>query len=179
MSVEPLYAPTATVIQLAVQVPELELDFAKYSYGFVRRQRWKNDVEWFNADSFQVMPQQLLRIEQFVITRDHWTLDEINTIENLFDAVKGRAYPFLFTAPDDGETYEVRFEEDLFSYVADGAEHRSGSIVLTCVGDLDNSIDNGLVYPEYVESTTTTTATTTSSSSSSTESTTTTSTLEL
>lgn len=179
MPTEALYAPTATVLQLNPQLAPEELDFARYSYSFIRRQRWENKVLWFPSDSFQVMPNQLLRIEEFVITRDHWTDIEVAYIEAFIDARKGSAYPFLFTAPDDGESYEVRFKEDEFSFVAEGANHRSASIVLVYVGDLDNSINNGLVYPSYVESTTTTTGTTTSTSATSTASTSTTSTLEL
>lgn len=165
MSNTVLYAPTASVLQLLTQtiLDTDELFFAHLSYTFSRRTRWTTLANFFPDARFDVMSQQLYRIQEFVIHREIWTPAEIDYIEWWVDQHKGSAYPFFFTAPDDGVTYTVRLKEDTVSYSVPDAVTRSGDLVLVEVGDLDNSINNGLVYPSYVESTTTTTTTSTTS----------------
>lgn len=168
MAVELLFAPTAQVLQLNATDTGDELVFARYSYSFVRRVLWKTIINWFKDNRFEVMPQQLLRMEEFTIQRDHWTADEMAYLEEFIDSHKGSAIPFDFTAPDDGQTYQVRFKDDGADYTVMDAVARTGTFTLVYAGDLDNSINNGLVYPSYVESTTTTTESTTTTTTEST-----------
>lgn len=165
-AVTPLYAPTAKVLQLEPQgIPATdELSFTRMSYGFTRRTRWSTILEFYADRRFEVMPQQLLKLQEFVIRREHWTQAEIEYLEAFVDAHKGAAYPFYFTAPDDGMTYSVRFREDQVEYSVPSAVARSGELVLVEAGDLENDTNNGLVYPDYVESTTTSSSTSTTSS---------------
>lgn len=167
--VTPLFAPTAAVYQLNVQNTTDELVLAQYSYSFYRRIRWKNIMNWYKDQRYESMPQQLLQLEEFVITRDHWTQNEIDYIQQFVNDHKGAAYPFFFTAPDDGFAYQVRFNDD-FGVVLSDAVARKGQLTLVAAGDLNNSINDGLVYPPYVQSTTTTISTTTTSTGSTTTS---------
>lgn len=168
-----LYAPTAQVRQLSEQSASTELYLDHVPYGFIRRVRWKSLVQ-FHADArFEVMPQQMIRLHEFVIQREDCTPDEVASIQSFFDAKKGSAIPFQFTAPDDGITYAVVFKEDGLEVTHVNAATRQMTITLAEVGDLDNSVNNGLVYPSYVESTTTSSTSSTTSTTTSTTVTTT------
>lgn len=161
LSVEALYAPTAVVRQLREQSPFEEYEVpGVIPFGFIRRSRWKTIVEFHDDQSFEAMPQQLLRIHEFVISKEDWTQNDIVALEAHFDRCKGSAYPFLFVAPDDGETYQVRFKSDALEITFYSAGYRKVDLVFVECGDLDNSVNTGLVYPSYVESTTTTSSTT-------------------
>jgi hypothetical protein len=163
MPVTPLYAPTAKVLQLNEQViaDDDELILSHVNYSFSRRVRWTTILDWYADSRFEVMPQQLFRLQEYTIHREEWPPNEIDALEIFVDAHKGAALPFFFTVPDTGETAVVRFREDQAEYSVPSATVRTGDLVLVEVGDIDNTINNGLIYPDYVESTTTSSSSTT------------------
>jgi hypothetical protein len=148
-------APTVRVTQLREYEIDLEDEFLLpldgFEYGFIRKVRWQTVSQRYPDNRLETLPQQLLRRHEFEFHSDKWRKPDIDYLEEFVFQHKGPLLPFLFTAPDDGQTYEVRFKED-FTYALPSPEVRTGSIVLVEAGDLDNTQNNVLVYPDYVES---------------------------
>ena len=155
-------APTASVAsyQLLPQTPGAELVFTKMDYGFIRKMKWVTVMRRYKDQSFELMPNQVVAMYEFTIKMERWTPDDIDDLETFVDSLKGSAYPFQFTAPDDGVLYNVRFKEDPQGYSVPAATLRTGELNLITIGDIDNSIDNDAAYPVYVESVTFTGTTT-------------------
>ncbi len=147
----PLYAPTAQVRQLLAMTPQHTLVLDSVPYSFTRRVRWTTLKHWYADARPEVLGKQLLKLQEFVIRRENWTPDEIAALQDFVDVHKGAAYPFYFTAPDDGQTYVVRFREDQVEYSVPSAVVRTGELVLVEAGDMDNTINNYLVYPDYAK----------------------------
>jgi hypothetical protein len=163
-------APTASVssYQLLPQTVSLSIDslFAHMDYSFTRKVRWVTVVQRFKDQSFEIMPNQVIPMYEFTVRMDRWTPNDATALESFVDSVNGSAYPFHFTAPDDGLVYNVRFKEDEQGYTVPNAAVRTGELTFESVGDINNSIDNDAAYPVYVEDITTTSTTSSSSTSS-------------
>ena len=150
------YSPTSAVVQMygweIEDDDEIDPIISHFEdYHFYRRVKWTTIGQRYRDQRPETMPQQILKFQEFVITRENWTPDEIFALETFFDNHRGSALPFYFTAPDDGESYAVRFSEDSLEITFTSATLCTCEFTLVEAGDLDNSINNGLVYPDYVE----------------------------
>jgi hypothetical protein len=131
-------------------IAPIQLPLFSVDYSFTRKTTWATRVRRYqDQSSMELMPYQAVAMYEFTIHTERWTVNDLNTLENVVDQVKGSGYPMWITAPDDGQIYNVRFKEDL-NYSVPGAVTRTGDLVLVTIGDSDNSIDNSQAYPPPV-----------------------------
>jgi hypothetical protein len=153
----PLYSPASSVAQYQLlpqtidPADNIDTILLHIDYSFKRVQRWSTRVQRYNDQGIEIMPRQVILQNDFEITLTRFTENDIRTLESYIDAHFGEAQPFYFTAPDDNTAYVVIFGESGISYTVINAAVRTATIKLTDAGDVDNSINNDLVYPSYVE----------------------------
>src|SRR5436305_1806451 len=96
-----VYAPSASVANYQLlpytidPLNTLDSVLAHIEYSFTRKQSWVTLVQKYADQQFELMPQQLLAINEFTLTREAWTRTEISALEAFVDLNKGSAYPFF------------------------------------------------------------------------------------
>lgn len=153
----PLYAPTASVASyqlLPLTVSPLDtIDDILHAidYSYQRTQIWTTKFQRYNDQGIETMPKQVIKQNAWEIKIQRWVPDDIAPLETFIDDHYGTGLPFYFTSPDDGVANIVYFAEDKISFTVPGAAVRTATIKLVEAGDTDNSLNNDLVYPSYVE----------------------------
>jgi hypothetical protein len=139
---------SATANATVGAVAGIHLNFTVVDYSFKRTTTWATNVQRFkDQTSIEILPYQAIAMYEFTVHSTRWQQSDVNTLESIVDQAKGAAFPMWITAPDDGQIYNVRFKQDPQGYAAPLAVVRTGDLVLTTIGDIDNSIDNWQAYP--------------------------------
>lgn len=84
----------------------------KPDFAFQKRTVYDTIITEFENGVEQRRPRRAQSVRKWFLQFRNRPLSEITTIQNIFDACKGRFSTFTWLHPLDGQTYTVRFEDD-------------------------------------------------------------------